>query len=136
MDYPYLDATLRFVKRKFKVKDFDLKADSGGVKTLVEEGPVIRDWTLSNVKTAYHKHGVKTIVLVNHQDCPAYGGSLCFAGPDVEETYQAQQLAQATATLQAKFSKAHIHSFYTSLKNGKVMFKKVEITGGKKKKKP
>jgi carbonic anhydrase len=76
LDYRYVAATLRWAKQQQGLTIVDLKTDAGGVKAFLSEGSDVSRWMLKNVRLASQRHGITTVLLVNHQDCAAYGGSV------------------------------------------------------------
>jgi len=127
IDYRYVDAILRFVKGRLGVAAYDLKTDAGGAKALIEGDPAVRAWILSNVKLAYQRHGVRTVVLVHHEDCAAYGGSLAFKGRAEETACHAQQLAMAASLLRSVFPRLTVRMFYAHRVRSRIVF--AEIVG-------
>src|SRR3990167_3627797 len=122
MDYRYIDAALRFVKKQLGVSAYDVKTDAGGTKALLSGNPAVRAWILSNVKLAYHRHGVRMVVLVHHQDCAAYGGSSAFKDGAKEPARHAQQLAMAASLLRATFSHLTVGMFYALRASRRIVF--------------
>src|SRR3989338_977491 len=112
MDYRYIHAVLGFVERQLGIKVYNVKTDAGGTKALLNGDPAVRALILSNVKLAYHPHGVRTVVLVHHEDCAAYGGSAVFKDGAEETACHAQQLAMAASLLRAAFSRLTVRMFY------------------------
>jgi hypothetical protein len=155
VDYRYIEAIQAFVKRRLGVAAYDLKTDAGGTKALLNGNAAVRAWILSNVKLAYHRHGVRTVVLVHHEDCAAYGGSSAFIPPPVawpkagslrdpdrrcrsatdggikdrakETAFHAQQLALAAALLRASFSRLTVRMFHAYRARQRIVFAE---TGG------
>lgn len=127
MDYRYIDAALRFVKQQLGVNAYDVKTDAGGTKALLNGDPSVRAWILSNVKLAYHRHGVRTVVLVHHEDCAAYGGSSAFKDGAEETACHAQQLAMAASLLRSAFPRLTVRMFYAHRVRSRIVF--AEIVG-------
>ena len=129
VDYRYIDAALRFVKKQLGVNAYDVKTDAGGTKALLNGDPSVRAWILSNVKLAYHRHGVRTVVLVHHEDCAAYGGSSAFKDGAEETACHAQQLAMAASLLRASFQRLTVRMFYAYRARSRIVF--AEIVGSR-----
>lgn len=125
VDFRYIDPVLAFVKRRFGIKACDVKTDPGGVKTLLDSKPEIRQSIITNVKLIRERHDVKTLVLVNHQDCAAYGGSKRFASLKAEATFHAGQLLKARAILKPKCPALDVQTFYACRNHRRVAFKAV-----------
>lgn len=129
VDYRYIEAIQAFVKRKLDLATYDLKTDAGGVKVLLNRDRAVREWILSNVGLAYRRHGVRTAVLVHHEDCAAYGGSAAFKDRAKETAFHAQQLAIAASLLRASFSRLTVRMFYAHRASRRIVF--AEIVGSR-----
>lgn len=61
---------------ELKIKNYDLLSLAGGAKNLASPARAIYQKTvLDNIKLAAQLHKIKKVILVNHNDCGAYGGS-------------------------------------------------------------
>jgi len=99
--------------KKQGITSFDLKCDAGGVKYLVsDEKPAVRDWILENIRIAKDLHHIKMIVLINHYDCGAYGGSSAFDSEEVQISFQKNQLSAARTLLSSRFPDLEIKTFF------------------------
>lgn len=125
VDFRYIDPILAFVKKRFGIKACDMKTDPGGVKTLLDSKPDIRESIITNVKLIRERHDVRTLVLVNHQDCAAYGGSKRFSSPETEATFHAGQLLKARAILKSRCPSLDIQAFYAHKNHSTVAFKAI-----------
>jgi len=112
VDYRYIEAIQAFVKRRLSVATYDLKTDAGGTKALLDGNAAVRTWMLHNIRLAYQRHGVRTVVLVHHEDCAAYGGSTAFKDCAKETAFHAQQLAMAASLLRSAFPRLTVRMFY------------------------
>lgn len=65
MDFRFQPAIHRWAEEKFGDGGFDRVAYAGGVKHL--------EAILEQVKLSKSLHDIETVVLVNHEDCGAYG---------------------------------------------------------------
>lgn len=124
MDFRFREAVQNFVKNELKLELFDYKSDGGAVKKIVEEGPV-RDWILGNFEIAFSLHGVEKIVLINHIDCGAYGGSKAFGQSEEELRFHEEQLRQASSLISSRYPDKKIEC-YIALLTEPITFKKIE----------
>lgn len=61
---------------KLKIKNYDLMSLAGGAKNLASpKKSEYQKTVLDNIKLAADLHKIKKVILVNHIDCGAYGGS-------------------------------------------------------------
>ena len=129
IDPRYFDATAAFVRGSFHAATFDVKTDAGGVKAMLDEGPAVRGWIVRSLRLACEQRGIKTVILVNHQDCAAYGGSSAFKDGAEETACHAQQLAMAASLLRATFSRLTVRMFYAHQASRGIVF--AEIVGSR-----
>ncbi|MDP4000863.1 MAG: hypothetical protein Q8P83_01345 [bacterium] len=114
IDFRFRKDLQNFLEEDLKLNEFDHKTDGGSVKQLITEGPV-SDWILANFEIAFDLHGVQRIILINHQDCGAYGGSKKFTSFDDELTFQRDQLNQAVSFLSEKYPDKIIEAYFAQL---------------------
>jgi carbonic anhydrase len=71
---------------KCGIKDYDLVKIAGGAKCLASpQNASEREFVLNQIQTSIKLHGTKKIILMNHADCGAYGGSKSFSNDDSAE---------------------------------------------------
>ena len=100
IDFRFWKETVKFVEEGLGIKDFDLNSVPGSVKSINEE----IDLAFQGVDVPCRLHHVKKIVLVNHFDCGAYGGSKQFAGGESEEeVFHRQEILSAKNRLAEMF---------------------------------
>lgn len=75
---------------------YDLVSIAGGVKN--------SQFVLEQIKISNALHAPETIVLIQHEDCGAYGGSNAFGNFEKELEVQKIELAKAEALLKQQFS--------------------------------
>jgi len=68
-----------------------------------------------NLKISSDLHQPKTIVLIQHGDCGAYGGSVEFADFAAEEALQKEQLKSAERLSKAQFPSVAVEKFLIRL---------------------
>ena len=75
--------------------NIDLVKLAGGAKALAAGPSPERDVVLGQIKASIRLHNTNKVILMNHCDCGAYGGSKHFAGREAEHEYQNDQLMTA-----------------------------------------
>lgn len=65
IDFRFQDYINKWIKENFKPKTYDRGAFAGAAKSL---GTI-----LNQVETAHKLHHIKRAVVINHEDCGAYG---------------------------------------------------------------
>jgi carbonic anhydrase len=81
----------------------DIIVVAGGTKTLASPSSDFeREFIIQQIRLSLELHRAKRVVLINHSDCGAYGGSVAFQhDAQIEAEYHAQEL-QTAVTLVAK----------------------------------
>lgn len=83
------------------VHEADHCAFAGAAKSILD--PTSQPLILGQIDIAARLHHIKTIHVVNHMDCGAYGGSGQHHGPAAEREFHRQQLAKAADIIQRQF---------------------------------
>jgi carbonic anhydrase len=80
---------------------FDRVAVAGGVKNL--------EFVTEQVQLSVRLHEPKHIVLVQHEDCGAYGGSAAFENLEAERAFQTSEIEKASQLIQQQFPSLEVH---------------------------
>jgi carbonic anhydrase len=125
IDFRFREPLNKFIEEELNLHSVDIKTDGGGVKKIFEEGP-IRDWIFANYEIAFDLHGVERVILINHQDCGAYGGSKAHPNEQAEIDAHEIQLRHSVSIVRAKYPNKQIDAYLALIdKNGNVTFKQV-----------
>lgn len=124
IDFRFRKALHEFFENELNLHAVDHKADAGGVQQLVEKGPV-QDWILKNFQIAFTLHNVNKVILINHQDCGAFGGSAAFKSEEEEINFHETLLRHAASIVKSMFTDKEVEAYLALLQNDKVTFKKV-----------
>ena len=114
IDFRFRKQLGEFLHKRFPDDDYDLIADAGGVKSLVTEGEDSAFLT-RQFDPSHRLHDPSVIVLVQHEDCGAYGGSVAFEGFEAELHFQEGELRKAATLLQERFPKIAVESYFIRL---------------------
>ena len=120
-DYRYIQAIQRFVRRR-GVRWYDLKATAGGLRALQDSPPVVKRWILRDVRLVHTMHGVRRIIIVQHHDCAAYGGTRAFKDFDHEMRFHRRQFQRAKRLLTRSLSGLRVEGFFALGAPGRVRF--------------
>jgi len=95
MDYRFHADLPALLAEHFGVECFsyDSPGGCGGSKSLIDERP--REMMLEALDLGVSLHGVKRLVIVDHVDCGAYGGSEQFDSPEAERLFHVKRLRKA-----------------------------------------
>lgn len=89
---------------KLKIKNYDLMALAGGAKNLGNPTKFQYQKTvLDNIGIAINLHKIKKVVLINHIDCGAYGGSGKHKNKKEETAFHKSELKKAEEAIKSAF---------------------------------
>ena len=96
-DHRFSDALSQLIAR-LKPAHYDLISVAGGAKALTASGePAEKEYIFSQIKTSIELHHTKKIILMNHMDCGAYGGSARWNNdPQLEMDFHVNELRSAS----------------------------------------
>lgn len=102
IDYRFWPKALPLLKEKYG--DFDLIEMAGASKNLIAPLEVEDKKTLlENIKISIELHKPNRIILTNHLDCGAYGGSQKFNSKEIEIEFHKNELREAKKIVQKEF---------------------------------
>ena len=103
IDFRFWRETVEFVEKELGIKDFDFPSLPGSAKAIndcLEED----DLAFNCVSVSCDLHHAKKVVIVNHEDCGAYGGSAKFGGDqEKEQKFHEEELRKARKKLIDKY---------------------------------
>lgn len=94
-------ALLDYAEKEFEGLSDPVPAPGGVKKFLEDEG--YRKKVLEDIATYIRLHNPPTILVIQHEDCGAYGGSKAFVGGSEELEFQERQLQAAVPILEREF---------------------------------
>lgn len=119
IDFRFREETQKFVEEELGIKSFDLASVPGAAKAINDStsgADII--WQCLGVPCNLHHAG--KIVVVNHQDCGAYGGSEKFGDDSQTELeFHAAELKKAKVMILEKFSDREVILAYAKLSDDK-----------------
>ncbi len=119
IDYRIWPQALPLLKGKYGA--FDLIAMAGASKNLVSpaaEGD--RIVLLENIATSIRLHNPAVLILTNHLDCGAYGGSKKFSSREEEIAFHQSELQKAKAVVNEKFPELPVITELLLMEEGNV----------------
>jgi len=91
--------------------DYDSPGPAGGAsKAIVDEAS--RPVVFSAIDIAKDKHQIKRILIIDHIDCGAYGGSSRFSTPEEEGMFHMGELNKAKDILTTKYPSLEVVTLY------------------------
>jgi carbonic anhydrase len=125
IDFRFWKETVEFVEQELEIKSFDFPSLPGAAKA-INEGSNL---AMSCISVPCDLHHAEKIVIVNHQDCGAYGGSAKFDGDaEAEQKFHEEELRKSGDIVRKKYPNKEIILVYAKLANNgdNIEFIKVE----------
>ena len=107
IDYRFWPDTLPKLKKRYGA--FDLIEIAGASKNLISpQEKEDKEALLDNIEISIRLHNPERIILTNHTDCGAYGGSNKFASHRQEIAFHRKELQKAKQVIKNKFKKLKV----------------------------
>jgi carbonic anhydrase len=114
IDFRFWKETVEFVELELGIRNFDFPSLPGSAKAINESNG--DDLAMSCISVPVNLHHAEKIVIVNHQDCGAYGGSEKFNGNNEEEQkFHEEELKKAKEKVLAKYPGKEVILVYVKL---------------------
>lgn len=127
IDFRFWKETAEFVEKELGINSFDFPSLPGAAKAINESNS--NDLAMSCISVPCDLHHVKKIVIVNHQDCGAYGESAKFKGDEVaEQKFHEEELNKAKAKLVTKYPDKEIILVYAKLDESKENIEFIKVS--------
>jgi carbonic anhydrase len=118
IDFRFWRETLEFVEQELEIKTFDFPSLPGAAKA-INECLEDSDLAMQCIGVPCNLHHAQKIVIVNHQDCGAYGGSAKFSGDaEAEQKFHEGELQKAKAKILEKYPDKEVILIYAKLVEG------------------
>lgn len=114
IDFRFWRETIQFVESELGIKSFDFPSLPGSAKAINEcaEG----DISLQCISVPCNLHHTKKIIIINHEDCGAYGGSGKFSeDQEIEQKFHEAELRKAKEKILSKYSDKEVILVYAKL---------------------
>lgn len=114
IDWRFRNLLTKLLSERFP-DGYDLISVAGGVKD--------KDFVVEQVSISYRLHKPQCIVLIQHEDCGAYGGRQALKDGQAEIECHERELGLIIPILEQKFPEARIASGFIFLDGSLKMFK-------------
>lgn len=120
IDFRFHSFIRKFLVEKLNLQDkFDLVSVAGAVKDIVrDERNVPKESILKQIEIAKRLHQIKRVILINHQNCGAYGPSL-ESGSEHEFETHSNDLKKARDFVLKEFPDLSVSLYFAKL-NGEI----------------
>lgn len=114
MDYRLQNAIEDWKRTKGISGDVDVVSVPGACIDLANYslGTCEANYVMKGIILAYEKHGVRNIILTQHEDCGAYGGKSAFASDEAELAKTIGDMKKTKKALLEKFPDLHLEMFW------------------------
>ena len=118
IDFRFWKETVQFIENELEIKTFDFPSLPGSAKAINESND--ETFVFGCISVPVELHHAEKIVIINHQDCGAYGGSAKFNNDEkAEQEFHGQELKKAKEKISAKYPDKEIILIYAKLVDDK-----------------
>jgi len=118
IDFRFWKETVEFVENELNIKTFDFPSLPGSAKAINESND--ETFVFGCISVPVELHRAEKIVIINHQDCGAYGGSAKWNGDEkAEQEFHENELKKAKDKILAKYPDKEIVLIYAKLVDDK-----------------
>lgn len=111
---------------KDKYEEFDLIALAGSAKNLASPtNSADMETLLENIAISIRLHHADRLILTNHIDCGAYGGSDKFQTFEQELSFHSDELRKAKTIASEKFPELDIETIFLTKSDGKIGYEQI-----------
>lgn len=118
IDFRFWKETMKFVEEELGLKSYDFPKMPGAAKAINDCQNEV-DVPMKCIGVPCDLHHVDRIVIVNHADCGAYGGSQQFNGDiEAEQKFHGEELKKAKEKISGYYPGKDIILIYAKLVDG------------------
>ena len=118
IDFRLASAIDEWMEEKGIMDDCDVISVAGISKAIVEDvDSADAKFILNQIELSVKLHGIKTLYLVHHTDCGAYGGHSAFENLETEKQKYNSDMNKAKEVINAKFPGLEVKSISADLKD-------------------
>ncbi len=111
------DIEKALIKNNITEPVFDRIIIGGAGKNLAAENlSEEKKFLLAQIGIAVKFHGIEKLILINHTDCLAYGGSKKHSTTELEEAFHTDELELAANAVKMNFPKLSVEKYLAELK--------------------
>jgi carbonic anhydrase len=104
MDFRFMKGIREYLDAKGLTGDCDLVSVAGAAKNISNPSdPFEMPFVMKQIGLSHDLHHVKKVVLMNHLDCGAYGGTKAFTSPEDEKIKHMADLKAAGLAVKEKY---------------------------------
>lgn len=123
MDFRFQSAITDWAEAEGYTKDFDLVSLAGAQKSILDEDT--RTTALKQIDLSVDLHGSNQVVLIAHQDCGAYGGSVVFENWEQEREKYIADMEAAEVIIKQKHPAVKVRKMILTFDDDNISFEEV-----------
>ncbi|MFH0951916.1 MAG: carbonic anhydrase [Patescibacteria group bacterium] len=124
MDFRLIEPIRKLISDLGLLNDCDVVSVAGGAGALLKRDSV--SYIINHIELSQDLHESSRVILINHLDCGAYGGSEAFKSIDEEHQVHVSDLHKAREKLLNKFKNTEVELMLGIIEGGQVSFERVE----------
>ncbi|MBU2542854.1 hypothetical protein KJ785_04830 [Patescibacteria group bacterium] len=128
IDFRFTSAIDKWLEEKGIMDDCDIISVAGISKAIAEdENSADAKFILKQIELSVNLHQIKTLYLIHHTDCGAYGGHSAFENLEVEKQKYNDNMDRAGEIIKAKFPELEIRHILAEISDsGDIEIKEIE----------
>ncbi len=128
IDFRFWRESLEYIEKETGIKTFDFPSLPGSAKAINESTDEPNDLAMQCISVPCDLHHAKKIIIINHEDCGAYGGSKMFNNDrEAEQKFHENELRKARDIVKNKYSDKEIILLYAKLADNKENIEFLEV---------
>lgn len=116
IDFRFQKPTHEWLVSQNLLGDHDRVGIAGGVLNLTaplhDEHRVL---LIQQIKIAHTLHHIQKVILINHEDCGAYGGTAAFESSKQEQAKHEEELTKAAEMIKHDFPELEVEIYFAKL---------------------
>jgi hypothetical protein len=116
MDFRFRERLFEELHSRYGVNSFDLISLAGGGRNLAQGGTA-RSVVMDNIAISFRLRNQRLIIIANHQDCGAYGGSQAFGCFEEERAFHDGEIDRAMDFLRRAFPGVQVEGMFLTLES-------------------
>lgn len=113
MDFRFWESVVMYIKKDLGIESFDFPNLPGASKAFNDASEEGMPFDCVNIACNLHK--VKKIIIVDHADCGAYGGSGKFSSSQEEQAFHEEALRKSKSRIKKKHPNKEVILLYIKL---------------------
>jgi len=118
-----------YLEKENLLGDCDILSVAGGIKNLLSPKRVSdKDFLLEQMGVSINLHKIKRVILSNHTDCGAYGGSAKFDSLEEERKFHIREMDEAKRIISGIYPELKVDLLLGKIMpSGEVGFEEIKI---------